>query len=209
MGLVLSLQGGMAVGKTTTLEYLKVHAPYLNICFEDNIGVVEEVRKMNPDRKNFNDFVEVQRLWINSAICRFMEAKEHDISVMDFGPEEIEFYTFAYPVSIKADWRIEKALHKELKILRECKPDRILFLEASENTLKKHNENDLKKRHTFDYYISNMLPLKKKWFRAMDNVDYMCIDDMDPEEMGEAVLKWVRKCMRKEGITIKKEIINL
>ena len=209
MGLVLSLQGGMAVGKTTMLEYLKIHAPYLNICFEDNSVVIEEVRKMNPDRSRFDDFVEVQRLWINSAICRFMEAKKHEVTVMDFGPEEIEFYTFAYPVSIKAEWRVDKALSKELRILRECQPDRILFLEASEDTLKKHNENDHKrKRHTFDYYISKMLPLKKTWFRTMDNVDYLCIDGMETEEMGEEVLKWVRKCMRKKGIIIKKEIIK-
>lgn len=45
---------------------------------------------------------------------------------MDFGAEEIEFYTLNYPITIGQDWEIENALHKELELVRKCMPTRIL-----------------------------------------------------------------------------------
>ena len=43
--MVLSLQGCMAVGKTTAVRYLQENAPYVNISYEINTDVVEEVKK--------------------------------------------------------------------------------------------------------------------------------------------------------------------
>lgn len=42
--MVLSLQGCMAVGKTTAVKYLQQNAPYINISYEINSDVVEEVK---------------------------------------------------------------------------------------------------------------------------------------------------------------------
>ena len=37
--MILSLQGCMAVGKTTAARYLQAHDPQLHVCFEDNAAV--------------------------------------------------------------------------------------------------------------------------------------------------------------------------
>lgn len=42
--MILSLQGCMAVGKTTAARYLQAHDPQLHVCFEDNAAVIAEVK---------------------------------------------------------------------------------------------------------------------------------------------------------------------
>ena len=48
--MVLSLQGCMAVGKTTALRYLETYAPELCVSYEDNAAVIEEVRRRRLDK---------------------------------------------------------------------------------------------------------------------------------------------------------------
>ena len=43
--MILSLQGCMAVGKTTAIKYLQKNAPYNNISFEDHTDAIEEVKR--------------------------------------------------------------------------------------------------------------------------------------------------------------------
>ena len=59
---------------------------------------------------------------------------------MDFGAEEIEFYTLNYPKTNGQDWEIENALQKELELVRRCMPTRILFLDASDEVGEKVKE---------------------------------------------------------------------
>ena len=54
---------------------------------------------------------------------------------MDFGAEEIEFYTLNYPKSRGLEWEMEairQALAPELAAVQACMPEHILFLDASE-----------------------------------------------------------------------------
>lgn len=93
---------------------------------------------------------------------------------MDFGAEEIEFYTLNYPKSIGADWEVENALKKELEEVRKCLPNRILFLDASDDVLREHKQNDsTRSRNFFEHHLTNMMPLKRKWFLDKDNVDVL------------------------------------
>lgn len=43
--MILSLQGCMAVGKTTAIKYLQKNAPYINVSYEDHTDVIEEVKR--------------------------------------------------------------------------------------------------------------------------------------------------------------------
>ncbi len=43
--MILSLQGCMAVEKTTAVRYIRENAPYINISYEINTDVVEEVKR--------------------------------------------------------------------------------------------------------------------------------------------------------------------
>ncbi len=134
--MILSLQGCMAVGKTTAVKYLQENAPYINISYEINTDIVEEVKRRQLNKNKFEDYIEIQKLWLNKEVSRWNKAKDFPCSVMDFGAEEIEFYTLNYPKTIGENWDVESALKKELDAVRKCMPTRILFMDASRRNIK-------------------------------------------------------------------------
>ena len=192
MPVILSLQGCMAVGKTTAVEYLRAHAPYVHISYESVADVVEAVKARALKKDIFADYVEIQRLWIAHEIERYRRAQAFDCTVMDFGAEEIEFYTLHYPLTIGKSWPVEEALREELAALRACMPDRILFLRASEQTLRARKEGDATRSRTFfEHHLQYLLPLKTKWFIGRPDVDVLDVDALTREETGVCVKAWV------------------
>lgn len=129
--MILSLQGCMAVGKTTAVRYLQKNAPYVNISYEINTDIIDEVKRRQLDKNKYEDYLQIQKLWLKKEIVRYNKAQNFNCSIMDFGAEEIEFYTLNYPRTIGQEWDIENALHEELEQVRKCMPTRILFLDAS------------------------------------------------------------------------------
>ena len=195
--MILSLQGCMAVGKTTAVRYLQTNAPYINISYEINTDIVEEVKRRNLDKSVYEDYLEIQKLWLKKEVLRYEKAKQYPCSVMDFGAEEIEFYTLNYPKSIGVDWEIENALKKELDEVRQCMPDRILFLDASDDVLRSHKQNDpTRSRNFFEHHLTHMMPLKRQWFLGRENVDLLMVDELSAEEVGAAVKKWCDQCIQ-------------
>lgn len=195
--MILSLQGCMAVGKTTAVRYLQTYAPYINISYETNSDIIEEVKHRSLDKNKYEDYLEIQKLWLNNEVVRYKKAIEYSCSIMDFGAEEIEFYTLNYPKSIGVDWEVENPLKKELGEVRKCLPDRILFLDASDEVLRKHKQNDFSRsRSFFEYYLTNMMPLKRKWFVDKENVDILMVDDLSIDEVGIKVKEWCDKCIK-------------
>lgn len=194
--MILSLQGCMAVGKTTAVRYLQENAPYVNISYEINTDVVEEVKCRKLDKNVYADYLEIQKLWLNKEVVRYNKAKDFKCSIMDFGAEEIEFYTLNYPKTIGKDWDVENALKKELEEVRKCMPTRILFLDASNEVLLKHKENDTtRSRNFFDHHLKYLLPLKRNWFIGKENVDVLNVDNLTAKEVGEKVKEWVDYCI--------------
>lgn len=190
--MVLSLQGCMAVGKTTAVRYLQANAPYVNISYEINTDIINEIKQRQLDKNRYEDYIEIQKLWINKEIERYNMAKEYKCSIMDFGAEEIEFYTLNSPKTIGQDWEVEYELHKELEQLRACMPTRILFLDASNEVLLKHKENDeTRSRNFFEHHLKYLLPLKRKWFIGRENVDVLNVDNLTVSEVGQRVKEWV------------------
>ena len=63
--MILSLQGCMAVGKTTAIKYLQRNAPYINISYEINRDVIDEVKRRQLDKNKYEDYLEIQKLWLN------------------------------------------------------------------------------------------------------------------------------------------------
>lgn len=190
--MILSLQGCMAVGKTTAVRYLQKNAPYVNISYEINTDIVNEIKQRQLDKNKYEDYLEIQKLWLNKEVVRYNKAKEFPCSVMDFGAEEIEFYTLNYPKSIGKDWEIENALHNELEAARRCMPERILFLDASDEVLRQHKENDsMRSRNFFEHHLKYLLPLKRKWFFGKENVDILYVNNLNADAVGKKVKEWV------------------
>ena len=78
--------------------------------------------------------------------------------------------------TIGEDWDVENALKAELEAVRKCMPTRILFLDATETTLREHKENDLtRSRNFFEHHMQRLLPLKREWFYSKENVDILTI----------------------------------
>ena len=128
--MILSLQGCMAVGKTTAARYLQAHDPQLHVCFEDNAAVIAEVKHRGLDKNCYADYLEIQRLFLQNEVRRWQEAQKYPCTVMDFGAEEIVFYTLHYPKSKGLDWDVEelrRALAPELAAAQGCMPEHILF----------------------------------------------------------------------------------
>ena len=69
--MILSLQGCMAVGKTTAVNYLKQNAPYINISYEVNDDVIAEVNRRNLDKNVYEDYLEIQKLWLKKEVERW------------------------------------------------------------------------------------------------------------------------------------------
>lgn len=189
--MILSLQGCMAAGKTTAVRYLQDNAPYIHISFEANADVVDEVKRRGLDKNELEDYIEIQKLWLRKEVLRWQEVQAYACTVMDFGAEEIEFYTLNYPVSIGKKWDIENVLKSELEEVRACLPHRILFLDASEETLRKHKQNDPDRtRNSFEHHLQSLMPLKRKWFLCRNNVDLLNVDQLSVDEMGRKVKEW-------------------
>lgn len=194
--MILSLQGCMAAGKTTAAKYLQKHAPYVHISYEDNTDVIAKIRQRNLDKNKYEDYLEIQKLWLAKEVIRYNKAKNSSCCIMDFGAEEIEFYTLNYPISIGQNWEVETALHHELEEVRKCMPARILFLDASDEVLIKHKNSDkTRSREFFEHYLTYLLPLKRRWFLGKENVDLLYVDDLCAEEVGKQVKEWVDNCM--------------
>ena len=195
--IVLSLQGGMAVGKTTAARYLARHAPDLHVCLEDNRAVIGQVQRLGLDKTRCDDYIRIQRLWLQHEVDRWQQAQPWPCTVMDFGAEEIEFYTLHYPRTIGQDWDVEGPLARELTAVRRCMPRRILFLDAPDPVLRRRKEGDAARdRGFFEHYLQELLPLKRAWFAQKDNVDVLQTANMTPEQVGAAALEWAVRWSR-------------
>ena len=194
--MVLSLQGCMAAGKTTALNYLRENAPYVNVSYEENSEVVQAIRNRILEKNKYEDYLEIQRLWLDNEVRRFERVEDLPCTVMDFGVKEIEFHTINYPKAIGKDWDIENALKDKLIGVRKCMPARILFLDASDDTLRQRKQSDPNRaRSSFEYYLKHLMPLKRTWFSKMSNVDYLLVDNMPRQEVAMRVKQWVDLCI--------------
>ena len=192
--MILSLQGCMAVGKTTAARYLAQHCPQVHVCFEDNAAVIAKVKQRGLDKNSYADYLEIQRLFLQNELRRGQEAQKYPHAVMDFGAEEIEFYTLNYPKSRGPDWDVEairQALAPELAAVRAYMPQHILFLDASEAALRARKAGDTTRdRGFFEYYLAHLLPLKREWLRKKQNVAFLSTDSLTAQQAGEKVKQW-------------------
>jgi deoxyadenosine/deoxycytidine kinase len=188
MSIIISLQGGMAVGKSTLAYRLQRNL--------HDTKVILEYPKKRPaglDMFKENDFYQIQRYFIQLEIERYRNLPPGNV-IIDLGPEEIEFYTLFFPQSIGQDWKVAEALHNELSALRECRLDGIFYLDASPKILSSRKEGDPeRKRGFFDNYLKYLHPFKKPWFAKLKNTTFIDVDQLTPEELEQWTLDWLKR----------------
>lgn len=196
MPTILSLQGGMAAGKTTAARYVEQARRDIHVSYEDPGPVLEEVRKHGYRQDTLEGFVEIQRLFIVAEIARWRENQKYDVVLMDMGPEEIAFFTLHYPKSRGFAWDVQCLLRDELEALRGCRADRVLFVDVETDRLRRYKEEDrTRRRGSFEHYVERMLPMKKDWFFEAGRfpLDVLDAGGLDRAGLGEAVLQWVAR----------------
>ena len=179
---VFAFDGKMGAGKTTFIK-----------CLCEAMGTEDIVNSPTFAIVNVYEIDTTEREEVYHFDCyRIKDIRE----AMDFGAEEIEFYTLNYPKTIGQEWEIENALHEELEQVRKCMPTRILFLDASNEVLLRHKENDnTRSRNFFEHHLKYLLPLKRKWFIGKENVDVLNVDNLNADEVGKKVKEWVDFCI--------------
>jgi deoxyadenosine/deoxycytidine kinase len=186
MPYIVSLQGGMASGKTTAARYIREHVPDVTVSYENPAPVLAEVVAAGLSKFVLDDFIQIQRMFIRNAVERYYGLLGNKKVVMDLGPEEIEFYTLFFPQSIGMDWDMERLLHAELTDLRRCRLDGILFLDARNETLRRRAEADpTRRRNSFVHYMNHMHRHKKEWFLQSLTTTFLQVD-------GRTAVKWLK-----------------
>lgn len=192
MGYIVSLQGGMASGKTTLLNRLHAARPELTISYENPAPIIQEVKARGLNKLQRDDFLDIQRLFIEAEIQRYKDLCDYQRVVMELGPEEIEFYTLFFPQSINQDWDIPRLLKKELTELRKCSLSGILFLDASPQILRQHKEQDTTRaRNFFDHYLTGLHPAKREWFANKAATTFLKVDNLTPDQVFAKACAWL------------------
>jgi deoxyadenosine/deoxycytidine kinase len=189
---ILTIQGGMAVGKTTVLKSIEKHFPSYIFRYENPFPIVTKRNSLHLDITKLKDFIVNQKLFIQ-AECKLYDSFPLDRHIiLDRGSEDLEFYTIMFPHSLGKKWPIEEKMISELNMLRTYRSNRILFLQASADTLRKRKKLDTsRKRSSFEHYINNIFPLEKTWFSSLPHTDIVNIDEYSQEEMKSLVFNWI------------------
>lgn len=191
MGIILSISGCKAVGKSTLIEGLKKNIP--------NIIVREGFRKMNTgyDLMIEKEYYENQKLYLKREIEELEYFKnQKKIVVLLRGPEDLEFYTFHFPKIYNKNWDIESNLHEELMKLRKYRSDYIIYLDASIKTILKRKMNDeTKKRENMDEWLKNWQPYIEKYLKNLNNTIIFSTENLNQDEVLNGVLILLEKLL--------------
>ncbi len=160
---IVSIQGGMASGKTTLARALEDAYPELHIYYENPYPIVQKRKELGLDIRTEDGFVENQRLFIQAEIERFRRFPDGQI-ILDRGPEDLEFYTLHYPRIHGHDWDMESRLKMELEALRKCRSDQILYLQAPDHLLQERRDADQERtRQSFEQH-QPLWALEERWY---------------------------------------------
>ena len=51
--------------------------------------MIAEIKRRNLDKNKYEDYLEIQRLWLRKEVERWEKTQQYPCTVMDFGAEEI------------------------------------------------------------------------------------------------------------------------
>lgn len=189
MGVILSISGCKAVGKSTLIEGLKKSIP--------NLIVREGFRKIKTgyDTLTEEGYYKNQRIYIEREIKEFKEfLNSEKIVVLLRGPEDLEFYTRHYPKINKKNWDLENNLKDELLKLKECRSDCILYLDAKLETIIKRKTNDnTKPRENMNEWLKCWQPYIEEHTKLLKNTVVLETDNLSSEDVLNFTLQLIEK----------------
>lgn len=187
MNKIISIQGGMAVGKTTLAKTLEKQFQRIQVIYENPYPIVNKRNNLKLDLHTLEGFIENQKLFIETEIKRF-EQLNNNLVILDRGPEDIEFYTLYFPIANGYLWDIENRLKDELGELRKCRSDLIFYLDADLETLQYRKQNDLSKRRNSFNQNMELYLYEKDWYKQF-NTKFINVNKKSPVEVEKLVLQ--------------------
>ena len=186
----LSIQGGMAIGKTTLLKSLEPLLTSSYISYENPQPIVKKRTEQFLDLHTKEGFIANQRLFIEAEIKRYNLLPKQNI-IFDRGPEDTLFYTLYYPIANGYDWGIENALKEELHALRNCLSDYVLYFNASIETLRERKALDTtRKRNSFEKNLK-LYPYEQQWYKQF-NATIIDVDDLSKEDVQNLTMNFLK-----------------
>lgn len=187
MGVVFSLSGSKAVGKTTLIKGLR--NTILGLQVREGFRQTDTGFCMDIEEEYYAN----QRWYINREINEYISYKKCGQPVLLLrGPEDVEFYTVHYPITKGFSWDVEKNLYKELKKLRECRSDYIIYLDATEDVvLHRKNSDETKPRKNMQNWMSNWQPYLEPYMKSIEYTKIIDTSNLTAEEVLKEVTKWM------------------
>lgn len=187
MGVIFSLSGCKAVGKTTLIDGLRK-------CFPEMIireGFRQVDLHLNLD--NEEEYYENERVYIEREVKEYHNYKNHKGPVLLLrGPEDLELFATRYPLIKGKKWDVEVGLKNELSNLRKCRSDYILYLYASISTIMHRKNNDrTKPRKNMSMWLDEWQPNIEEFMKSINYTTVLETDEMTVIE----VLNWTTKWM--------------
>ena len=180
----------MAVGKTTCLRQLEPTLPEINFSYENPSPIVKKRNSLKININEESGFIENQRIFISAEIERYSSLPS-GVTVFDRGPEDTECYTLNYPKLTNKKWKVHEILKRELLELRQCEVDKILFLTASDDELKKRMLLDnTRGRSTFNL---DAFRIYEEWFLKNKSIDILDVTNLTFQEQTNKIKNWLLK----------------
>jgi len=191
MAFVISVQGCHAVGKSTLINQIKLARPDIS-CWSEGLRELD-ARKANTHLRMDveEEFYQIQRWYVEHVVRRFRSFPPHSIVMLDRGPEEIEFYLFHYLRIHRRNWDIEAHFSQDLARLRRCRSNRVLYLDASLETIIARRESDARNRPTMDVWLRDWQPYVEAYFKSMPKTVVLNTDQMTAQEVFAWTVKWI------------------
>lgn len=186
MGVIFSLSGCKAVGKTTLINGLRKKMPDLII--REGFRQIDTGYNM----KNEQDYYANEKWYIEREIKEYKEYRSQSFPVMLLrGPEDLEFYAFHYSKLNNFDWDIELNLKEDLQALRRCRSDYILYLDADMETILQRKVNDNKRRLNMDDWLLNWQPYIEKKIKDNPRTTILNTGNMNAAQVLNWTIDWM------------------
>lgn len=167
---IIYLEGSRAVGKTTLLQNVKRQHP-------DYIVIDGSARKeYSFNNSNLDEYIINEKLYLACNVSQYEVLKSVDTTVIIVkGPYTDAFYAEKFGEEQFGDafWKRED-LKEYLEKAKECEPDMIIYLDASEEEILSRYKNDKKIRSSMPVFMNNWLAPFERFYK--DNTKTRIID---------------------------------
>lgn len=195
MGVIITIEGSWAVGKSTLLQRWKaLHPSYLVHDGLDKYDVgadlSDEASYCQHERRYLRHFLAEER--------RLRAQPQHVLRIR--GTEAAAFYACYFPRSHDHAWDVERLLHEELSELRAAPSDLLLYLHASVPTIRQRAAQDAtKQRAKLSRWLEAWQAPTEAFFRSLPQTVVIDTDDLAPDEVVQEADRTLSRWFTEKG----------